>query len=291
MRVVVTGAAGFIGAHAADGLRAGGHSVVGLDLRTPGEEHGDIRQPLDPGRLAGADVVVHLAALAGVVPSFRRPAEYHDTNVVGTANVLGAAKAAGVPRVVMASSSSIYGECDGPASERRAPAPLSPYASTKVAAEALAASHASRTMEVLVVRPFTVFGPGQRPDMLVARMLSGERLTLWEFERDFTPVAAVARALVAGCTVDLPAPYTVVNLGAGRPVAAHDLLDAVADVTGHRPAVTWGAARSGEPVRTWADRRWAERLLGFEADGLHETLALQYDAMRGARVGPLEQAG
>ena len=280
MTILVTGSAGFLGRHVTSTLAAEGHRVTGLDLRAADPaERGDIRSPLWSKRFSGVETVVHLAALGGVAPSLQRTAAYEITNVRGTGHVLEAASRAGVRRVVVASSSSIYGECPEPAAESRRPCPLSPYARTKVAAEACAASYAWRGLEVVVLRPFTVYGPGQRDDMLVARMLRGEAVTLWDFERDFTPVADVAAAIARAATVPMAGRYEVFNIGTGRPVTARALVDAVAEATGRRPEVSWGGRRPAEPVRTWADPSRARRVLGFEVtSSLAEGIAAQAEA-------------
>lgn len=283
--VLVTGAAGFLGRHVVDRLHRTGHHVTGLDLRD-GEgigvtERADIRRPLRLRPFARADVVVHLAALGGVQPSLAAPEAYHRTNVIGTAHVLAACRAAGVARVVIASSSSVYGHCPRPAGETRAPRPLSPYAVTKLGAEALAASFAGPALEIVVVRPFTVVGPGQRPDMLVSRLLAGEPLRLWDFERDFTPVSAVAGAIARACTAPMASPYEVFNLGTGAPVSARRLLATLEGVTGRPPSVSWDDPPPGEPSRTWADPSRAVRHLGFESGGdLADVIAAQADALR-----------
>lgn len=280
MKILVTGSEGFIGRHVVAGLRRDGHEVAGLDLVADDPvEQADVREPLPTIPFAGVDVVVHLAGRAGVAPSLREPTAYVTSNTIGTANVLAAAARGGAGRVVLASSSSIYGDCTRPARETDPPRPLSPYASSKVGAEALAARAAPQT-EVVVMRPFTVFGPGQRPDMLIARLLDGETsLRLWPFRRDFTPVEAVADAVVESCTVTLRAPFEVFNLGSGRPVSANELLDAVGDVIGSRPIVQWGAVRPGEPRVTWADPARARDRLGFHpATDLRTMLAGQLAA-------------
>ena len=283
--VVVTGSEGFLGRRVRAVLERRGVATRGLDLRARGDERVDVRLALDPRRLEGAAAVVHLAALGGVAPSLRRPAAYTRTNVSGTANVVGASLAAGVPRLVLASSSSIYGHCAEPAREDRRPAPLSPYARSKVTAEAVVREFVSDGRggtSAVVVRPFTVYGPGQRHDMLIGRLLAGERLTLWPFERDFTFVDDVVDAVAEACVARMPSAFEVFNLGSGAPVAAHALLDAIRSATGGPPMAGWGDPRPGEPDRTWADPGRAVSLLGFRPDRpLADGLALQYRAARG----------
>ena len=282
-RVAITGAAGFIGGHLERALVEAGCTVVGHDLR-PGPTHHplDIREPMPPDLFAGIDVVVHLAALAGVAPSRRDPEGYRRTNVTGTANVLTAAVASGVRRVVVASSSSVYGECPEPAAEDRALRPLSPYAETKAAAEAEVAA-TTAIPERVIVRPFTVYGPGQRADMLFSRLLRGEAAELTRFVRDFTHVSEVVAGLVAATTsLALDDAVEIYNLGSGRPVSVDELLAALQalDVS---PDVTWGPERPGEPTQTWADATRARQRLGVpEPVPFEDGLAQQVAAARAA---------
>lgn len=251
MQVAITGADGFLG-------RA-------LSARLPGARRTDlatldVRAPVPAAAFAGCDAVVHLAALTGVAPSLDRADEYRATNAGGTAAVVAACVAAGVRRLVVTSSSSVYGECPAPAVEDVAPLrPLSPYGASKVEAEGAVRAAAGTGLECVVVRPFTVYGPGQRPDMLVARLLAGEPgVRLFPFVRDLTYVDDVVDGLLAA----LSAPPGVYNLGSGRPVPAAALLDGLEAVTGRRPDVGWVARRPGEPVQTWADPTRARSALG-----------------------------
>lgn len=275
-RIAVTGAAGFLGRALLARLPG---PVRATDLATL-----DVRRPIPPEAFAGCDVVVHLAARTGVSPSLRQADAYHRTNATGTGNVVRAAQAAGVRRLVLVSSSSVYGECDRPASESRATAPLSPYGESKVGAEAIVRS-ASSGLERVILRPFTVYGPGQRPDMLIARLLAGgEGLRLFPFVRDFTFVDEVVAAIAAATSAPVdPGEVLVANLGSGRPVSAGKLLDALEEVTGRRPQVAWGDGRPGEPARTWADPTVARHRLGLPAPvSLVEGLGRQRAALVGA---------
>jgi len=285
MKVQVTGAAGFIGRALAERLVLGGHQVFGLDMRPSIDTDllVDIRDGAAMQAVMAAtspDVVVHLAALAGVRPSVARPIDYLETNVVGTGHVLEAAAQAGVRRVVLASSSSVYGHCPEPAHEDRTPRPLSPYAASKLAAEALAQTYAERgCLEVAVVRPFTVYGPGQRPDMFCSQVLRtlgvGAPLEVWPWQRDFTFIDDLVDGLVGASSRRLVEPFRIFNLGSGTPVSAADFLSTLEFVTGFRPEATWGRASSGEPARTHADPVRARLELGFTgatsfADGLRQ---------------------
>jgi nucleoside-diphosphate-sugar epimerase len=274
VQVAITGADGFLGRALSDRLPGARRT----DLATL-----DVRAPIPAAAFAGCDVVVHLAALTGVAPSLDRPEEYRATNAGGTASVVAACVAAGVRRLLVTSSSSVYGECPAPAVEGvTALRPLSPYGLSKVEAEAAvrASPAASTPLERVVVRPFTVYGPGQRPDMLVARLLAGERgVRLFPFVRDLTYVDEVVDGIVAALDVPVvEGEVAVYNLGSGRPVGADELLDGLAAVVGRRPEVGWVDRRPGEPVRTWASTERARRDLGVASpiplvEGLARQLA------------------
>ena len=292
MRIVVTGAAGFLGTALTARLRTTGHGVRTIDLRDhPHGRVGDIRRTSDLRKVvdAGTDVIVHLAAVAGVRPSLADPDHYLSHNVLGTSAVLQTAQEIGVPRVVLTSSSSVYGDVRAASREDDALVPLSPYAASKVAAEALARSYAERgVFEVAVVRPFTVYGPGQRPDMAITRFLGlirdGGTARLWPWVRDFTYIEDLVDGLVRCLDGQLAAPFRAFNLGSGRPVAAHELHEALATVTGRTLDVTWGVGRSGEPAMTHADTERSHQELGFTAStSLLDGLAAQAATVFGAR--------
>jgi len=252
--LAITGAKGFVGRALVARLRSDGVDVRPTDLDTL-----DVRHAVPAEAFAGCEVVVHLAALTGVAPSMRRPDDYRRTNVDGTAHVVEAAVAAGVQRLVFASSSSVYGECPTAAAEDRDLAPLSPYGQSKVEAEAVV--QAASGFERVVVRPFTVYGPGQRADMLIARLLAGDDVRLFPFVRDFTFIDEVVDGLVAAASG--VGTGSIVNLGSGRPVAASELLSALAEVTGRTIDVEWIDGRAGEPRQTWADPTRGRDLLGL----------------------------
>jgi UDP-glucuronate 4-epimerase len=287
LTIAVTGSAGFIGGHACRQLEADGHRVLGLDLREssgPNRFVGDIRDAdaLEKVISRNTDVIIHLAAVAGVTPSVDAPQRYLDHNVEGTLNVLKVAHANRVPRVVLASSSSVYGNCAGPARESRTLRPLSPYAASKIAAEALAETYAQRKLfDVAVVRPFTVYGPGQRQDMAFSKFIAaharGEEIRMWPFIRDFTFVSDLIVGLVGAATRPLRSSYRVFNLGSGRPTTAQQLIRAFENVLGERMEIAWTSAKPGEPDRTHADTSRARAELGFVgATSLTDGLAAQF---------------
>lgn len=288
MEVVVTGSAGFIGQHLVTLLRAQGHQVTGLDrCHSPDDApRGLLRCDLsainDSGpdqtartALRQADAVVHLAGCPGVrdtAPDVGRR-RYRD-NVVALREVL-AVVSPRVP-VVVASSSSVYGGslAGRPSAEDDALAPRGGYARSKVLAEALCHQVGP---QVTVVRPFTVVGEGQRPDMALHRWvlaaLAGEPLTVLgslERTRDLTDVRDAARALADLVEV---APGGIVNLGSGQPVSLRHMVNAVADVTGCAPVVRLVTAGSEEVSDTLADTRRLVELTGRRpVTDLHDVL-------------------
>jgi len=300
--VLVTGAAGFIGSSLVDRLLAEGREVVGLDNFDPfypelakrrnlasALDHarfrlvrGDIRDPEALARAfapGGIDGIVHLAALAGVRPSLERPAAYADVNVHGTAAVLEAAARAGRPRVVFASSSSVYGERQGgpfregdPASE-----PISPYAATKRAGELLAhAFHHSHGLAVTCARIFTAYGPRQRPDLAVRKfaecMLRGAGVPVYGDGgslRDFTYIDDLVDALVRALDRDLG--FSILNFGAGRTVTVLELVKQLEQALGIDARIEWRPRETGDVTRTWADVSAARAVLGWSARVPFET--------------------
>lgn len=301
---VVTGAAGFIGSHLVDRLVDRGRGVIGLDCFDPAYspeqkranlatvsacpwfrlEVGDLRDRDLAELFAGVETVYHLAARAGVQDSWGRAfADTWDINVAGTHAVLEAALTAEVRRVVIASSSSVYGETadgDGP----RTLSPVSPYGASKAACEHLAGVYARRGLDVVTLRYFTVYGPRQRPDMAMHRMFESLRPGGPAFvrrgsgsqTREFTFVLdAVAATAAAGA---LPAASgRVFDIAGGTPASLNDVIAAVAATTA-TPVPTITAARpAGDPQATSAECATAHRLLGWRpVTSLHRGLAQQW---------------
>ncbi len=288
MRVLLTGSSGFIGATLAGHLRSARHDVIGLDLR-PGPATTldcDLRDPAMTCISAGqTDVFIHFAALAGVGPSLLDPLRYMEANVTGTLHALQLAAHLNARRVIFASSSSVYGRVDGPAQEDRAPAPLSPDAESKVAAEALCRDFAAKgAFDVVVLRPFTVYGPGQRPDMFchqaLTKTIAGEELQVWRWQRDFTFVDEVCVATVNATRVPVPDGLATYNLGSGRPVDVSEFLATVEAVTGRAPVAVFGEARPCEPELTSADTTRSREELDLPLPlPFFEGLLAQYRAM------------
>lgn len=291
-RIAVTGAAGFIGSHLCERLIRDGHDVVGLDnfdpfypravkeenlsglLQAPGFSflETDVREAgVVEGAFRDRDAVVHLAARAGVRPSLKDPVGYAEVNVAGTAAVLEAARRAGVPRFLFASSSSVYGEgAEAPFREDGSLGrPASPYAATKVAGEALCRSYVGRIPNVVALRLFSVFGPRQRPDLAIhdfaRRILAGEELPLFgssDRYRDYTYVDDIVEGIVAALEIDPE--WTILNLGSGRPITLGKLVAALEDVLGRRTETRMVPAATGDLFGTWADVSLASEMLGYE---------------------------
>ena len=303
MRVLVTGGAGFIGSHLVDAVLARGDEVVVLDdLSTGRVENLPAAAELIEGDVAdeiavvkavrGCDVVYHQAALGSVVRSLDRPLTSDNANIHGTLSVLQAAHLAGVRRVVMASSSSVYGGASQVPTPETAPlVPRSPYAVTKLAGEHYArVFHELHGLETVCLRYFNVFGPRQRPDSQYAAVIPrfidsllrgvtplvhGDGLQ----SRDFTFVAdAVQANLRAGAAPADRCAGRAFNIARGRPASLLDLLDILGAELGVSVTPDHGAPRPGDVRHSHADISAARRDLGYEPtvtfeDGLAETIA------------------
>jgi UDP-glucuronate 4-epimerase len=293
-RVLVTGAAGFIGSTLVDRLLSEGREVVGYDSFDPYYpedqklrnlesanrsssfrlERGDIRDADRVRRLFAEGrfgAVVHLAALAGVRPSLERPAVYTDVNVHGTSRILEAITEHAVPQLVFASSSSVYGEREeGPFRETDpVDRPISPYAATKRAGELIAHSfHHAHGTSITCARIFTAYGPRQRPDLAIRkfsdRMLRGEKVPIFgdgESLRDFTFVADLVDGLVAALDRDLG--FAILNFGAGRQVSVLEIVKLLEQALQTTADLDWQPAQTGDVRRTWADIAAAREALGY----------------------------
>jgi UDP-glucuronate 4-epimerase len=285
-RVLVTGAAGFIGSHLVEALSRRGDEVIGIDNFDPFYPRAMKERNLaEMGRLPGftfhemdlldADalrshltpdtVLVHLAAKAGVRPSLADPIGYARVNVTGTAAVAEAARAAGVSRILFGSSSSVYGDSTPVPFREDAAAiePVSPYAATKRAGELLLRSVSPiYGFRVASLRFFTVYGPRQRPDLAIhaftRKMIEGRTLTLFgdgTQSRDYTYCDDIVAGVVAALEWTERAPVGVedFNLGGNRSVPTGAMVDEIAGALGITPAIEWAPMQPGDVQRTAAD--------------------------------------
>jgi len=295
VKVLVTGAAGFIGSHVCEALVARGHAVVGVDnfdafyARAVKERN---LEPLrksrsfrfieadvarDPMPLEGVGVVLHLAAKPGVRPSLEDPGAYVEANVTATARLFDAARRAGISRVVFGSSSSVYGNATPAPFAEGAPAlqPISPYAATKRSAELLAIAFAHLyPMRIICLRFFTVYGPRQRPDLAIHRFTDliarGQAVRMHgdgSSERDYTYISdCVDGVLAALARTDGPAaPGSVemLNIGGGARIRLDRLIALIGATLRREPRIERHPDQPGDVRLTDADLQRAEQALGF----------------------------
>jgi nucleoside-diphosphate-sugar epimerase len=296
---LVTGAAGFIGARVSEMLLAAGHTVIGVDNLNDAYdtrikqwrlarlqpdprfhfERLDIsrREELErlqaPGRPASArlEAVINLAARAGVRQSVLDPWAYFETNLTGTLNLLELCRQQGIPKFVLASTSSIYGN-DAPLptpEDASSDFPLQPYAASKKGAEVLCHSyHYLYDLDVTVFRYFTVYGPAGRPDMSMFRFAQwiNEDLPLrlngdGEQTRGFTYIDDIARGTILGLQ---PLGYEIINLGGHESIKINDLIRLMENLIGKKARVELHPPVAADMLASWASVQKAGRLLGWE---------------------------
>ena len=298
-RVLITGAAGFIGSHVTEALLARGDGVVGIDdfddFYSPAIKRANLAEALphprftllegdvrdaDAMRRAIAEwkpaVIVHLAARAGVRPSIAQPMLYADVNVGGTVVMLQAAREAGVSRFVFGSSSSVYGDVATPPFREDDPAiaPISPYAASKRGAELQceAFSAIEPGMRTISLRFFTVYGPRQRPDLAIhsfTRLLeAGQPLPIFgdgSASRDYTYVSDIVQGVVAAIdrTRAVALRHEIINLGEQATTTVSELVSLLESATGRAAKIDRRPMQAGDVIRTFADISRARSLLGY----------------------------
>ena len=295
-RVLVTGAAGFIGSHVVEALLAQGDEVIGLDNFDPFyprsikernlaevgrhsrfsfREQDLLDVPAFRGLLTEETVIVHLAAKAGVRPSLADPVGYARANVTGTAAVLEAARQAGVSRIVFGSSSSVYGDSTPVPFREDAVAivPVSPYAATKRAGELLLSSVAPiYRFRATSLRFFTVYGPRQRPDLAIhafaRKLVEGRTLTLFgdgTQARDYTYCDDIVAGVLAAAAWTATAPVGVetFNLGGNRSISTQAMVTEIATALGVEPKIEWAPMQPGDVQQTAADLTKSGAMLGY----------------------------
>ncbi len=296
-RILVTGAAGFIGASLVRRLIADGHRLSVLDDFSTGQPRhlegldlelhtGDIRDRALVARLMpGHEAVIHLAAQSGVVTSIRDPMHDCTVNVIGTVNLLDEARLAGVRRFVFASSNACLGRQNPPASEDKAPLPLSPYGSSKVAAEAYCLSYwGTWRLPTIALRFGNVYGPfSEEKSSVVAKFFkdiaqTGEVTVEGDGgqTRDFVYVEDICDALLAALASDLGG--EVFQIATGVETSVLELVGLMQAVIGHPIVVRNAPARQGDARKNYSNISKARALLGWEPrtslrDGLGKTWA------------------
>ena len=310
MKVLVTGSAGFIGFHLARRLLAEGHEVTGIDSMVPYydvalkrrrhallAEHAAFTAHEDNLADAAAverifaanppELVLHLAAQAGVRYALEHPDTYVESNIVGTFNLLEAVRRRPVRHLLLASTSSAYGANTKMPFEERDPAvtPLNIYAASKLAGEAMAHSYAHLWKQpTTAFRFFTVYGPWGRPDMALFKftdaILKGRPIDVYnhgEMRRDFTYIDDLVEAILRLAatppvegqpvgeqdTLSPVAPFRLVNIGNGAPVKLPDFIAAIEAATGRAATRNYLPMQPGEVPATWADNRLLAALTGY----------------------------
>ena len=294
MTILLTGAAGFIGSHTSRALLNEGHQVIGIDdlndfynpawkeenlqplkenkIHFYKQDIRDLEGLLTIARQHRPEVILHLAARAGVRPSIREPLLYEETNVRGTLNLLEIAREQGIRQFVFASSSSVYGNQDKVPFSETDPcnAPISPYAATKKAAELLAYTYSHLYgINCIGLRFFTVYGPAGRPDMapylFTEAILTGRPINKFgdgTTRRDYTYIDDIVAGVAASINIDRR--FEIINLGNNSPITLNEFISTLENITGNQMQVIEKEMQPGDVVQTYADIEKAKKLLGFE---------------------------
>jgi UDP-glucuronate 4-epimerase len=293
--VLITGVAGFIGSHLAERLLDKGYQIAGLDnfddyyppdikrrnIHSVGAGdgfhliEGDIRDVSLINRIFtdyNIGLVAHLAARAGVRPSLKQPILYQDVNIGGTINLLEASRTRGVGQFLFTSSSSVYGSSTSlPFSEDvKLDSPTSPYAASKLAAELFCHTyHHLYGLPVTVIRPFTVYGPRQRPEMAISlftrQIDSGEEIYVFgdgTSKRDYTHVSDIVDGLMQALT-SRNRDFEIFNLGDSRPIELISLIHIIEEALGKKAKIKYLPEQKGDMPVTCADISKAGKYLGY----------------------------
>lgn len=306
---LVTGVAGFIAARVAEALLDAGHTVLGVDNlndaydvrikhwrlnRLAGRERFTFQKIdiSDRGAVAALssasstfDAVINLAARAGVRQSVKDPWVFYEANVVGTLNMLELARRQGIPKFVLASTSSIYG-ADPPLPTPEtcdSNHPLQPYAASKKAAEVLCYTyHTLYQIDVSVVRYFTVYGPAGRPDLAIFRFTQwiseGRPVRIYgdgEASRGFTYIDDIARGTIQALQ---PLGYEIINLGGHETITVNKLVALIEELTGKKAQVVHEPPNPAEMLGNWANVEKARQILGWQPQvGLRQGIGAVID--------------
>lgn len=295
MNILITGGAGFIGSTLADKLLEKNNKIVVIDnfndYYSPKLKEKNIKHNLDNknyklyrGDICDKnllskifeenkiDVVVHIAASAGVRPSIENPLSYVKNNIEGTVNILEVMKRKNVQRIVFASSSSIYGNCKEEifSEDLKVSEPISPYAASKSACEQFLYTYSKLfDIQVVALRFFTVFGPRQRPDLAIRKFIDlikenkpipvyGDGTTI----RDYTYVDDIVDGIISAINYN-DTPYEIINLGGGAPVSLNEMISTIEKVLNKKAKIEHLPMQLGDVNKTAADITKAKKLLNY----------------------------
>ncbi len=295
MNYLITGGAGFIGSSLADKLLSDGHQIVVVDnfndyydvaikesnvaqhknnpnyklYRTDIENEKALRPIFKKHQF---DAVIHLAARAGVRPSLARPMDYVKTNILGTVNILENMRESGVKKLVIASSSSVYGNCKEKefSEDLKVTEPISPYAATKSACEQLCYTwHHLYDLDVVALRFFTVYGPRQRPDLAIHKFTkkieAGEPIQMYgdgSTKRDYTYIDDIVSGIKGAINYNKTG-YEIINLGGGEPITLKRMIETIEDAVGKPAIIEQKPMQPGDVDKTVCDWRKAHKLLKY----------------------------
>lgn len=295
----VTGGAGFIGSTLSERLLKEGNKVVAIDnfcdFYNPKIKENNVKKLLENDNFKlyrkdirdrqaikaifdenDIDIVMHLAAMAGVRPSIENPILYQEVNCMGTQNILEEMKSHNVKNLVMASSSSVYGNCkEVPFREDMVvDFAISPYAATKKANEVMThVYHKLFDMNVIMLRFFTVYGPKQRPDLAINKftrlMLENKEIPMFgdgTTSRDYTYIDDIVDGIIKSCNYALENEnvYEILNIGNSSPTSLKEMINTIAKVLGIEPKIKQLPMQPGDVDRTYADVSKAKELIGYE---------------------------
>ena len=296
---LITGGAGFIGSSLSTRLINEGNKVIAIDnfcdfydekvkennvkellqnenfklYRADIRDREAVKKIFEENKI---DIVMHLAAMAGVRPSIENPVLYQEVNCMGTQNILEEMKAHNVKNLVMASSSSVYGNCkEVPFREDMiVDFAISPYAATKKANEVMThVYHKLFDMNVIMLRFFTVYGPKQRPDLAINKftrlMLNNEEIPMFgdgSTSRDYTYIDDIVDGIIKSCdyVMNHNNVYEILNLGNSSPVSLKEMINTIAKTIGVEPKIKQLPMQPGDVDRTFADVSKAKKLIGYE---------------------------
>lgn len=291
MNILITGGAGFIGSNLADKLSARGHDIIIIDnfndYYNPDIKHAnitgkpyvvyknDICDAVALERIFSdnkIDAVIHLAARAGVRPSLENPIEYGQTNVIGTMNILDVMQRHGCKKLLFASSSSVYGNCNADKFSEAIPKtnPISPYGATKLMCEEIAWTYSYLyNMNIIGFRFFTVYGPRMRPDLAIhkfaKKIINGDEIQKFgdgTNVRDYTYIDDITEGIIAGLSYN-ETRFEIFNLGGGNPVSLNEMIETLERTIGKAAIICQMPMQPGDVDKTVSDCTKAHRLLGY----------------------------